>query len=604
MHKAPLERAPTSNPLIRRLATFLDIGRRERWRAPGVRRGTTPPNGRPPSARCSPAASSARSISAFALSWFGDYLAKAAVTALVYQQTESVALSAATFALSFLPWLVGGPLLAALAERYRYRTVMVVCDLVRMVLIALVAMPGMPVAGDAGAALPDLAGQPAGAGREVRADAADPHRRPARRRAWRSTPAPARRPRSSATSPARRMAPFDPRLALLIDAVTFALSALLIRFGVKDRPPATTAGAAAPPDARDRRGVRHGLRHAGAARASPSWSSRPCSSRSCPEGLAAAWAADVAESDAERGLQPGPDHGGQPVGFILGGLLIAPAGPPGAPAAADPARSRSSPRWRSCPPCSTPPRVGVAAMAAVCGFAVAGMMPDGERAVRPGAAARLPGPRLRRDAERRPDHAGPRGPRHRPARRRVPAAHRWSACGASRGVLLMVVATARWPSPQRLRRRYRRGEPRPAHRDADGGHHGRPARTARPRCAPDAEAAQAQAAPRTRRAAATTGPGRPDAARRRYGRPRRPPTPTPRCDQPYAAGQRRTGWQDGSGDRRASGRTNLLRRVRRRADLPQARRRVLRRCRHRSAAAAAVPGGRPRPGRRAADACS
>jgi len=37
---------------------------------------------------------------ASALSWFGDYVARAAVTALVYQETESVAASAATFAFS------------------------------------------------------------------------------------------------------------------------------------------------------------------------------------------------------------------------------------------------------------------------------------------------------------------------------------------------------------------------------------------------------------------------------------------------------------------------------------------------------------------------
>ncbi len=65
------------------------------------------------------------------LSWIGDYVAKAAVTLLVYRETESVALSAAAFAVSFLPWLIGGPLLAAVAERHRYRQVMVVCDLFR-----------------------------------------------------------------------------------------------------------------------------------------------------------------------------------------------------------------------------------------------------------------------------------------------------------------------------------------------------------------------------------------------------------------------------------------------------------------------------------------
>ena len=84
-------------------------------------------------------------FSASALSWCGDYLAKAAVTALVFTISHSVALSAAAFAVSFLPGVTLGPVLAALAERYPNRTVMVSCDLVRAVLIALVALPHMPV---------------------------------------------------------------------------------------------------------------------------------------------------------------------------------------------------------------------------------------------------------------------------------------------------------------------------------------------------------------------------------------------------------------------------------------------------------------------------
>ena len=84
-------------------------------------------------------------FSATLLSWFGDYLAKAAVTALVFAQTRSVALSAAAFALSYLPWVAGGPLLAAIAERRPFRRIMVISDLLRAGLMCLVALPGMPV---------------------------------------------------------------------------------------------------------------------------------------------------------------------------------------------------------------------------------------------------------------------------------------------------------------------------------------------------------------------------------------------------------------------------------------------------------------------------
>src|SRR3954453_2687456 len=79
-------------------------------------------------------------------SWVADYLSRAAITVLVFQQTRSVVLSAASFAISYLPWIAGGPVLAALAERYPYRRVMVVCDLARMILMGLVLIPGLPVA--------------------------------------------------------------------------------------------------------------------------------------------------------------------------------------------------------------------------------------------------------------------------------------------------------------------------------------------------------------------------------------------------------------------------------------------------------------------------
>src|SRR5947207_1606352 len=59
--------------------------------------------------------------------------------------TGSVTASAATFAISFLPWVIGGPVLAALAERYPHRAVMIVCDVVRAALIALLTIPHLPV---------------------------------------------------------------------------------------------------------------------------------------------------------------------------------------------------------------------------------------------------------------------------------------------------------------------------------------------------------------------------------------------------------------------------------------------------------------------------
>lgn len=79
------------------------------------------------------------------LSWVGDYFAKVAVTFLVFRDTGSVLLSAIGFAISYLPWVAGGPVLAALAERYPYRRVMIICDVARMLILGTMALPGMPL---------------------------------------------------------------------------------------------------------------------------------------------------------------------------------------------------------------------------------------------------------------------------------------------------------------------------------------------------------------------------------------------------------------------------------------------------------------------------
>lgn len=84
-------------------------------------------------------------FAAAVLSWIGDYFAKVAVAVLIFSDTGSVLLSALGFAVSYLPWVAGGPLLAALAERYPYRRVMILCDVVRLPLVALMALPGLPL---------------------------------------------------------------------------------------------------------------------------------------------------------------------------------------------------------------------------------------------------------------------------------------------------------------------------------------------------------------------------------------------------------------------------------------------------------------------------
>jgi MFS family permease len=84
---------------------------------------------------------------AMVLSLVGDQIAVVALTWLVYDTSQSPLLAAATFAISYLPWLVGGPLLSGLADRLPRRELMIVCDLVRAGLVLAMVVPGVPLWG-------------------------------------------------------------------------------------------------------------------------------------------------------------------------------------------------------------------------------------------------------------------------------------------------------------------------------------------------------------------------------------------------------------------------------------------------------------------------
>jgi predicted MFS family arabinose efflux permease len=80
------------------------------------------------------------------LSVVGDQLARVALTVLVYDRTRSALLAAVTFVVSIVPTFVGGVTLAWLADRYPRRAVMIACDLARCALVLVMATPGMPLA--------------------------------------------------------------------------------------------------------------------------------------------------------------------------------------------------------------------------------------------------------------------------------------------------------------------------------------------------------------------------------------------------------------------------------------------------------------------------
>ncbi|QEU91748.1 MFS transporter [Streptomyces kanamyceticus] len=85
-------------------------------------------------------------FAAHALSLLGVVVSEIALTVLVYRLTGSPLLSALTFALGMLPYLVGGTLLSGIADRYPPRRVLVVCDLLCAACAALMALPATPVA--------------------------------------------------------------------------------------------------------------------------------------------------------------------------------------------------------------------------------------------------------------------------------------------------------------------------------------------------------------------------------------------------------------------------------------------------------------------------
>jgi MFS family permease len=82
----------------------------------------------------------------YVLSAAGDRLALVALTLLVYDRSKSPLLAAITFAAGFVPYLFGGMFLSGLADRLPRRSVMVVCDVIRCLLVVAMLAPRIPLA--------------------------------------------------------------------------------------------------------------------------------------------------------------------------------------------------------------------------------------------------------------------------------------------------------------------------------------------------------------------------------------------------------------------------------------------------------------------------
>ena len=80
------------------------------------------------------------------LSIGGDQFARVALAVLVYDRTGSAALAAVTFAVTAGAMLAGGLLLGWTADRFPRRALMITCDVVCTILVLVMTVPGLPVA--------------------------------------------------------------------------------------------------------------------------------------------------------------------------------------------------------------------------------------------------------------------------------------------------------------------------------------------------------------------------------------------------------------------------------------------------------------------------
>lgn len=179
----------------------------------------------------------------FLLSTAGDELARVALTVLVYQRTGSPLLTALTFAIGHLPWLLGGPLLSALADRLPRHRVLISTDVLRALLLVVMAIPGMPLPVLLGLLfLVALCAPPFESARSaLMAEVLEGERYVVATSLTNLTLQLAQVVGFLAAG--ALVAVFDPSAALLIDAATFAISAVWLSAGLRRRPaPVEAAG--------------------------------------------------------------------------------------------------------------------------------------------------------------------------------------------------------------------------------------------------------------------------------------------------------------------------------------------------------------------------
>ena len=196
-----------------------------------------------------------REFSAFLLAWLvsmlGNVMSHVALSFIVFQRTGSTFLAALAFSIGWVPHLFVGTLLSGLPDRVPPRQLMVGCELVSAVLVGLLVVPGLPVpgllllvvlqgcvspvfAGARNATLPDLLpGDHYVVGKALLSLVAQ----------------------SSMlvgyALGAVLLGVLAPTTVLLLDAASFLVSALVLRFGTREQPPHRAKQSSGPSLTRD-----------------------------------------------------------------------------------------------------------------------------------------------------------------------------------------------------------------------------------------------------------------------------------------------------------------------------------------------------------------
>lgn len=179
---------------------------------------------------------------AFLVSMLGTVVAHVALAVLVFSRTGSPLLSALAFSIGWLPHLFVGTLLSGLVDRVPARRLLVGCELVSAALVGLMVLPGLPTAGLLGLVLLQGCVTPVFmAARSASLPQLLPGDTYVLGRSLLNLGAQGGQLVGYALG-GLLLGLVSPQTALALDAVSFLVSALVLRVGMRDRPPAAGPG--------------------------------------------------------------------------------------------------------------------------------------------------------------------------------------------------------------------------------------------------------------------------------------------------------------------------------------------------------------------------